>query len=217
MLQFLLVLFYILRIQALYSFRSHNPSIHLNDNKMKASRSLKLKATATAMIPRAAVSVVVKCHLSSSDSEGRDYFLLVQRGREPGKGRWSFPGGKIEWGESTLQAAMRELHEETKWDFDLVSSSNPRMQLEWYQGTVCTSDSIGPQYHYLIAQCYAHVASSQRIETLPKVFAADDAADAGWWTLEDLSTLSTTAGLDVVIRRIEQLSRQGMLPTVPVE
>lgn len=193
---------------------------------MKATRSLQLKAAATTtttiMIPRAAVSVVVKCHLSSAsnDEEGTDYFLLVQRGREPAKGRWSFPGGKIEWGESTLQAAVRELHEETKWEVDVGdNNANPRLQLEWYQGTVGTSDSIGPQYHYLIAQCYAHVTSShhQRIETLPQVYAADDAADAGWYTLDDLSTLDTTPGLDVVIRRIELLSRQGMLPTASVE
>lgn len=220
MLQLLVFLFCVLRVQALFITIQSFPITRI---KMNASRSLQLKATATTtattMFPRAAVSVVVKCHLSSPDG-GKDYFLLVQRGRDPGKGKWSFPGGKIQWGESTLQAAMRELHEETKWEFNPgtgENSNNPRMQLEWYHGTVCTSDSIGPAYHYMIAQCYAHVtSSSQRIKILPKVQAADDAADAGWWTLDDMSTLDTTPGLDVVIGRTELLSQQGMLPTVPV-
>lgn len=39
--------------------------------------------------------------------------LLVCRGQEPNKGRWGFPGGKIEIGETIEEAALRELKEET--------------------------------------------------------------------------------------------------------
>jgi 8-oxo-dGTP diphosphatase len=42
-----------------------------------------------------------------------DDVLLVQRASTPGKGRWSFPGGKCEPGEDDLAAAHRELWEET--------------------------------------------------------------------------------------------------------
>lgn len=45
------------------------------------------------------------------DDQGR--LLLVRRGRPPGKGLWSVPGGKCESGESAGQACIRETLEET--------------------------------------------------------------------------------------------------------
>src|SRR6266849_6247732 len=38
--------------------------------------------------------------------------LLVQRGNEPSRGRWTIPGGVIEVGETIHEAARRELREE---------------------------------------------------------------------------------------------------------
>ncbi len=42
-----------------------------------------------------------------------DQLLLVQRGRGPGVGWWSIPGGRVEPGETLAQAVERELAEET--------------------------------------------------------------------------------------------------------
>ncbi len=39
--------------------------------------------------------------------------LLIRRGREPGRGLWSIPGGKVEPGESDTVALRREMREET--------------------------------------------------------------------------------------------------------
>ncbi|MGB9561477.1 MAG: NUDIX domain-containing protein, partial [bacterium] len=39
--------------------------------------------------------------------------LLVRRGVEPGKGKWSLPGGFIELDETPYETARRELFEET--------------------------------------------------------------------------------------------------------
>ena len=38
--------------------------------------------------------------------------LLVQRGREPGKGSWGLPGGMLELGETLAEGARREVMEE---------------------------------------------------------------------------------------------------------
>jgi 8-oxo-dGTP diphosphatase len=45
------------------------------------------------------------------DTSGR--LLLVRRGRDPHRGRWSLPGGRIEPGETPEQAVEREVGEET--------------------------------------------------------------------------------------------------------
>lgn len=45
------------------------------------------------------------------DPAGR--LLLIRRGREPGRGLWSLPGGRCEPGETAAETAVREVREET--------------------------------------------------------------------------------------------------------
>lgn len=51
--------------------------------------------------------------------------LLIKRGKPPGKGLWSLPGGKIELGEEVEAAAARELFEETQVVAKLVHAMGP--------------------------------------------------------------------------------------------
>ena len=48
--------------------------------------------------------------------------LIVQRARPPSAGRWGFPGGVQELGETVFEAARRELAEETAVDAVPVGS-----------------------------------------------------------------------------------------------
>jgi len=58
--------------------------------------------------------------------------LLVKRGAEPNKGRWSLPGGALEVGETVEAAAVRETLEETRVDMRSVRVFDVRdfIQLE---------------------------------------------------------------------------------------
>ncbi len=60
--------------------------------------------------PRASVTVdiVILC-----PHEKQTKLLLIQRGNEPYKNKWAFPGGFIEMDEMLVESAVRELHEET--------------------------------------------------------------------------------------------------------
>lgn len=45
--------------------------------------------------------------------------LLVRRNINPSKGKWTFPGGFVDWGETVTGAALRETEEETGLRVDL--------------------------------------------------------------------------------------------------
>ncbi|MFH1624795.1 MAG: NUDIX hydrolase [Pseudomonadota bacterium] len=49
-----------------------------------------------------------------------DKVVLVKRGKEPGYGRWSIPGGAVKLGETMEEAVKREVYEETDLDVDVL-------------------------------------------------------------------------------------------------
>ncbi|MFO0755272.1 MAG: NUDIX domain-containing protein [Byssovorax sp.] len=50
---------------------------------------------------------------AGGDEQREPRVLLIQRGRPPSEGRWSLPGGRVEYGEALADAVAREVEEET--------------------------------------------------------------------------------------------------------
>lgn len=50
---------------------------------------------------------------------------LIQREKDPAKGKWTFPGGKVEEKESLCEAINRELQEETGMIVTLYNEEQP--------------------------------------------------------------------------------------------
>lgn len=91
--------------------------------------------------------------------------LLVKRGREPGKGLWAVPGGKVKPGERLRAAVEREVLEETG--------------LQVRAGDVVwVGESITEHGHLVLVDFEASVVGG-------RVAAADDADEAEWVDLED--------------------------------
>ena len=102
--------------------------------------------------------------------------LLVKRKKAPYKGQWSIPGGKHRLGETVIQAASRELMEETGVevnDLTLVEIVD-----------IIVPDQVGRiLYHYCVADYKAEWKSG---ECSP----GDDAQDVKWFNLKKLNSLS---------------------------
>ena len=121
-----------------------------------------------------------------TDGQGR--LLMIKRGREPGAGLWSIPGGRIEPGESDAEALAREMLEETGLTVQ-VGRLLGRVRRPGLDGAVI---DIG-DYTATV------VGGTLR--------AGDDAADARWVAAGEMDSLEITDGL------IEALTDWGVLGT----
>lgn len=111
--------------------------------------------------------------------------LLVKRAKPPFM--WAFPGGHVEFGETTLQAARRELWEETG-----ISA-----QLDHFIGLY---EVIRPDVgvHYAIA-CHAGPWTAGEPQ------AQSDAAEARWVTTAEAETLALAPNIADALHKAAKL------------
>nr|WP_142635945.1 NUDIX hydrolase [Ruegeria faecimaris] len=122
------------------------------------------------------------------------HVLLVQRSKQPDKGLWGFPGGHVEWGETVLQAAQRELREETS------VIAEPLRYLD-------NLDLLRRDAHGAVLSHYLLVGVACQYQTGQPV-AGDDAMDARWFPL-DLIRQGALPMSDRVSNLLETALRQG--------
>jgi ADP-ribose pyrophosphatase YjhB (NUDIX family) len=118
-----------------------------------------------------------------------DELLLVKRGRPPGAGEWSVPGGRVEPGEMLMEAVTRELQEETGLD----AVCGPLVG--WVE-------RIGDDHHFVILDFEAIVTGDLTPD------AGSDAAEARWWPVAEVAKLRLVDGL------AEFLHDHGVIPTI---
>ncbi|MBX9628385.1 MAG: NUDIX hydrolase [Gemmataceae bacterium] len=114
--------------------------------------------------PRPALTV----DLIVVDRDARPKVLLIRRKNEPFAGKWAFPGGFVDEGETLTEAARRELLEETG------TSVGELEQL--YTAGDPGRDPRG----WTVSVVYLARVDAERLK--PK--AADDAAEVGWFPLD---------------------------------
>lgn len=111
------------------------------------------------------------------DTTGR--LLLVRRAHDPGRGRWSLPGGRVEAGESDADAVAREMLEETGL------AVRPGILI----GTV---ERPGPDGVYAIFDYACEVIGG---ELRP----GDDAADVAWFDAAGFADLERAGALSPLL------------------
>lgn len=107
--------------------------------------------------------------------------VLVRRDREPALGQWSLPGGRVEWGESLVEACAREVREECGIDIEVEG-------LAGIAERILPDDEGTIAYHYVIHDYWAKPKSRD-------LTPGDDVSDARWVGVDQLTEYTLTAGL----------------------
>lgn len=96
--------------------------------------------------------------------------LLILRGQAPSKGRWSLPGGRLEWGETLVEAVRREVREETGLDVEVGALAGMVERI------------YPPEFHYVILDYFATVSGGH-------LRPGGDVTDARWVPLAEVAAL----------------------------
>jgi 8-oxo-dGTP diphosphatase len=118
--------------------------------------------------------------------------LLEKRKNAPGKGKWSIPGGLVELGESTEQAVIREVKEETG-----LEVGEPR--LIDVINNISLNEKGRTKYHYVIVDYLVTVRRG-----IPK--AASDADELKWVPFSEVEEYDLTESF----RDFFRLNRQKL-------
>jgi 8-oxo-dGTP diphosphatase len=117
--------------------------------------------------------------------EGR--MLLIKRSKEPSKGMWSIPGGRLELGETIAEAVKREVLEECGVQIDIV-------RVLEVMDNILRDDDGKVSYHFVLIDLLANYLSGE-----PK--AQSDAEECRWVTPAELTKLDMNPRLRAVIMR----------------
>ena len=115
------------------------------------------------------VGVIIICN-------GR--ILLEKRKSEPGKGKWSIPGGLVELGEEVEQTVIREVKEETGLEVEKPEHIDVVSNLEM--------DEKGRiKYHFVIIDYFVKLKGG-------KLKASSDAAELRWVEFSEVEKYDLT-------------------------
>ncbi|MBB2176949.1 NUDIX hydrolase [Gluconacetobacter johannae] len=127
------------------------------------------------------------------------HVLLIQRANPPDQGLWGFPGGRVERGETIMQAAERELREETGFDTQAQGVLTAFDVLD-------RDDAGAIRFHYVIVAVRCADTGGQA------PCAADDALDVGWFTLDQIRAAPGRMSPGLLELATLALSDRGIAP-----
>lgn len=112
--------------------------------------------------------------------------MIVKRANDPYKGEWSIPGGRVELGETLVEAVQREVREETGLDVRVGDVIEVFEHIAREDGRL--------RYHFVIIDYLCTwVGGALR--------AGDDADDVAWVTGDELALYGVAETAAAVIRK----------------
>lgn len=120
--------------------------------------------------------------------------LIVKRAHEPRKGEWSLPGGRVELGETLVDAAKREIKEETGLDVDVGPI------VEVFDRVHRLDDRV--RYHFVIVDYLCTPCGGT-------LTAGDDADSVAWVRGDELEAFSVNEHAARVLRKGLELAQSS--------
>lgn len=118
--------------------------------------------------------------------------LLEKRKNEPGKGKWSIPGGLVELGESVEQTVIREVKEETGLEVEKPEHID-------VVDNVVRDDNSEIKYHFVIIDYFVKLKGGT-------MKATSDAEELRWVTFDEVEKYDLT----ITFRAFFQRNRQKL-------
>lgn len=121
-----------------------------------------------------------------------DSVLLVRRGKDPSRGSWGLPGGAVELGETTKEAVIREVMEETGLEVEPIKF-------------ITIFDSISRdkndkvRYHYVLCEYLCRLLGGN-------LRASSDVQEAMWIRLDELDTFDVRDGTRRFIKQVRRVN-----------
>ena len=122
--------------------------------------------------------------------------LLVRRGKDPSRGSWGLPGGAVELGETTKEAVIREVMEETGLEIEPIKF-------------ITVFDSISRdkndrvRYHYVLCEYLCRLLGGH-------LQASSDVQEAMWIRLDELDSFDVKERTRRFIKKVRRVD--GILP-----
>jgi 8-oxo-dGTP diphosphatase len=124
-----------------------------------------------------------------------DRVLLIRRGKDPGRGKWSIPGGVVHLGETLVRAVCREVEEETGLNVQ------PLRLVEVFE-RIIPDDQDGVVYHYVLIDYLCRAVQG-------RLRAGSDALEAAFYSLRALERLELTPGTGPLIQKAFDLKNEN--------
>ena len=117
--------------------------------------------------------------------------LMAKRGKEPSKGKWSIPGGKLELGEAIYGGVRREVREECSVEIDVGAV------IDAYD-IIIRDDDGRVKYHFVDVYFTAKYINGE-------AEAQSDVDECRWFTPEEM------AGLDMPPELKDLMIKHGII------
>ncbi|MEM3382423.1 MAG: NUDIX hydrolase [Nitrososphaerales archaeon] len=123
--------------------------------------------------------------------EKNDSVLLVKREHDPGKGKWSLPGGLVNLGERLSDAIKREVEEEVGLKVDVIKIIDVFDSIEY-------DDKGRVRFHYVIIGFMVKVLGGE-------VRCSKETSQIKWFKVDELKDLEMTITTRKLLKEVSFL------------